>query len=116
MLLFQLVQTLSEEELSKLQTIPLSPSEQKLLDYSIGIRDKKIFAPTPALAKLQFSTAYLHKLTSIVLDKVLLHLYGHFDTQITSLAKKVKLVPIIRHLMKIRERQLLKEGSKANLL
>ena len=117
MLLFQLVQTLNEEELNKLQTITLSPSEQKLLTYCIGIRDKKMFAPTPALTKLQFSTAYLHKLTSIVLDKVLEHLYGTgFDAQISGLAKKVKLVPIIRHLVKIRERQLLKEGSKASLL
>lgn len=117
MLLFQLIQTLSADELEKLALIQLSPSEQKLLGYCIGIREKKIFAPTPALAKLGFSTAYLHKLTSIVLDKVLIHLYGNgFDAQVNGLAKKVKLVPVIRHLMKIRERQLLKQQDRKALL
>lgn len=117
MLLFQLVQTLNDDELHKLQTIQLTPNEQKLLDYCISIRDKKLFAPTPALNKLQFSTAYLHKLTSVVLDKVLEHLYTpDFHTQIVNLSKKVKLVAVIRHLLKIHERQLLKDKDRVAML
>lgn len=117
MLLFQLVQTLSEEELERLGTITLTPPELKLLQYCIGIKDKKLFAPTPALSKLQFTATHLYKLTSVVLTKVLVHLYGDdFHAQISGLSKKVKLVTVIRHLMKIRERLLLKQKNRDALL
>lgn len=116
MLLFYFLKTINEDELARLKQIQLKGQEERFLNYCLSIRNNRIFSYQTALVKLGCSKTYLYKTTSVILDKVLVHLYGpSFNVQLTQLSRKVNLVAIMRHLMKIQERKLLKEGVAKNL-
>jgi|GEM_PF-5661064 len=113
MLLFYFLKTISEDELARLQQIQLKGQEQRFFNYCLSIRNNRIFSYQTALTKLGCSKSYLYKTTSVILGKVLVYLYGpSFNVQMAALARKVNLVAVMRHLMKIEERQLLKQENK----
>jgi tetratricopeptide (TPR) repeat protein len=116
MLLFYFLKTISEDELARLEQIQLKGQEERFLKYCLSVRNNRIFSYQTALVKLGCSKTYLYKTTSVILGKVLTHLYGpSFNVQITQLSRKVNLVAVMRHLMKIQERQLLKQGDSHEL-
>lgn len=116
MLLLNLLQVLEPDELEQLKTLPLKGKEALLLDYCLSNRQKKVFSLPRAVKTLQLSNAHLYKLNSVLFDKVLEHLFGNDPLQqLTELATRVQLVPVMRHVMKITERSIKKSGTKQQL-
>lgn len=116
MLLVNLLQVLEPAELERLHQLPLKGKEALVMDYCLANRDKKVFSLPRAVKSLQISNTHLYKLNSVLFDKVLAHLFGSNPLQhLTEMATRLRLVPVVRHVMKITERNIRKSGSKQDL-
>lgn len=116
MLLVNLLQVLNAPELERLMQLPLKGKEELLMNYCLDNRQKKVFSLPRAVKSLHLSNSHLYKLNSVLFDKVLEHLFGNDALQqLTELATRVQLVPVMRHVMKITERSIKKTGDKQKL-
>ncbi|MFN8298493.1 MAG: hypothetical protein U0T75_05250 [Chitinophagales bacterium] len=107
--LLDFIRALTEEEIAKLNSMPLTGREDEVLTHLVKHRLTKGNVDKNSLKLLHLSASHYDKINSVLLEKSITHLCGTDIASAFNLFCDRNLMDLLFHEIKITERQLLKK-------
>ncbi|MDB5283690.1 MAG: hypothetical protein JWO06_2765 [Bacteroidota bacterium] len=115
--LLDLIKTLTEDELKKLNSMPVKGREEEVLHKTLKYRKEKTDVDVDARIQKELSLTKSHydKINSVLLRKCYEHFTDGSSEQVLNLIFEKRLMALQVHELKIREKNLLKNGTRQQL-